>query len=181
MDSRAAAAPESLTTDRLLLVRPRREDAGAIFNRYSSDPNVTRYLGWPRHQSVSDAEAFITFSDEEWTRGGCGPYLISLRANRELLGGTGLHRRDGGNAETGYVLAADSWGRGYATEALRAMILVAEQIGIGRVFATCHVDHRASARVLEKCGFALERLLTDQTFPNLVPANAPALRYSRAV
>jgi RimJ/RimL family protein N-acetyltransferase len=43
------------------------------------------------------------------------------------------------------------------------------------------VDHVASARVLEKCGFALERTLQHQTFPNLTPPVAPALCYARSL
>ena len=49
--------------------------------------------------------------------------------------------------------------RGYATEALAAMVDVARAAGVLRLFALCHADHRASARVLEKCGFALEGTL----------------------
>jgi ribosomal-protein-alanine N-acetyltransferase len=45
-------APEQVETDRLILRRPRRRDADAIFARYANDPEVTRWLGWPRHASV---------------------------------------------------------------------------------------------------------------------------------
>ena len=58
--------------------------------------------------------------------------------------------------------------RGYATEALAAMVDVARAAGVLRLFALCHADHRASARVLEKCGFALEGTLHRYVeFPNL--------------
>jgi RimJ/RimL family protein N-acetyltransferase len=65
---------------------------------------------WPRHESVAQAAAFIEFSDQEWTRSGCGPYLIWSRIDTTLLGGTGLHVHEPGRAETGYVLAKDAWG-----------------------------------------------------------------------
>ena len=71
------------------------------------------------------------------------------------------------------------WGRGYATEALRTMLLVAAQIGIDRIIATCHADHRASARVLEKCGFVIDREVPDQSFPNLPTPTALAYLYVR--
>jgi [ribosomal protein S5]-alanine N-acetyltransferase len=172
-------APVLLESDRLRFTRPRTDDAAPVFERYSSDALVTRYLGWPRHQSIADAEAFIAFSDEEWAQAGYGPYLVRLRVTNELLGGTGLHRRGEREAETGYVFARDAWGRGYATETLQTMLLVATQIGIDRIVATCHVDHRVSARVLEKCGFVIARPVSDQSFPNLPSATALAYQYVR--
>jgi len=172
-------APVLIESDRLRFSRPHIDDATPILERYSSDPLVTRYLGWPRHQSIADAETFIALSDDEWARAGFGPYLVSLRTTNDLIGGTGLHRRDEREAETGYVFARDAWGRGYATEALRTMLLVAAQIGIDRIIATCHADHRASARVLEKCGFVIDREVPDQSFPNLPTPTALAYLYVR--
>ena len=80
--------------------------------------------------------------------------------------------------QTGYVLAKDAWGKGYATEALRAVILIAKPIGIGHLFALCHADHRASAHVLEKCHFTFDRLIPHQTFPNLTPPRGSARHYT---
>ena len=48
---------------------------------------------------------------------------------------------------TGYVLAKDAWGQGYATEALRAMVNVARGIGIVSLSALCHPEHQASVHV----------------------------------
>jgi len=61
-------APVLIESDRLRFSRPHIDDATPILERYSSDPLVTRYLGWPRHQSIADAEAFIALSDEVGTR-----------------------------------------------------------------------------------------------------------------
>ena len=146
-------APTSLETSRLLLRRPRPEDAAVIFQRYASDADVTRFLGWPRHRSIDDTRAFLGFSAAQWERHPAGPYLIWTRDDGQLLGGTGLECVGPSEAVTGYVLAKDAWGKGYATEALNAMIDVAGRIGIARLYAFCHPDHAPSRRVLEKCGF----------------------------
>jgi len=172
------AAPDRVETARLLLVRPQANDANAIFARYSSDLEVTRYLGWPRHESVAETRAFLQLSEAEWTQSGCGPYLIWSRAG-QLLGGTGLSLLNREKAATGYVLAKDAWGLGYATEALSAIVLVAGQICVKHLHAVCHVDHRASAQVLEKCGFKLSHIIQDQSFPNLTPSTSAALYYGR--
>lgn len=161
-------APRRLETDRLILVEPTASDADAVFERYAGDPEVTRYLGWPRHQSVADTRGFLAFSAAEWQRWSAGPYLIRARSDGRLLGGTGLGVERSEEAMTGYVLAKDAWGQGYATEALRAMVEVSRQLDVVRVYALCHPEHHASWHVLEKCGFTRdESWSTPATFPNL--------------
>jgi [ribosomal protein S5]-alanine N-acetyltransferase len=171
------AAPEVVETARLLLRRPQLTDVEQIFARYASDPEVTRYMTFARHQSVADAEMFVDFSDMEWTLQGCGPYLVHSRQSGILLGGTGLSVA-GEHAETGYVFARDAWGFGYATEALTAMVDVARLVGLRRLTAHCHPEHLASRRVLEKGGFTLEHLARDaHVFPNMGPTKQDVLSY----
>jgi ribosomal-protein-alanine N-acetyltransferase len=160
--------PETIETDRLLLRRPKASDAESIFRRYASDREVTRYLSWPTHRSVSDTLAFLSWSDGEWQRWPAGPYLVF--ANKSLTG-----------AVTGYAFAQDAWGEGYATEALEAMVDLAQQTGVQRLEAICHVEHRPSAHVLEKCGFAREEVRREHfAFPNLAPQKkADVFSYSR--
>lgn len=161
---------EQLETERLILRRPVAADADAIFARYAADPEVTKYLAWPRHRSLDDTRGFLMFSDHEWERAAAGPFLILSREDGQLLGGTGLVFETPARASTGYVIARDAWGRGYATEALVAMVGLARQLGVIRLYAVCHATHRASARVLEKGGFTLEGRLSAHTdFPNFVP------------
>ena len=161
-------APVQIETARLTLRQPAIGDALAIFERYASVPDVTRFLGWPRHRTVEDTHAFLQFSAEEWERWPAGPYLILSRADGRLLGGTGLGFQTPQAAVTGYVLAEDAWGRGYATEALAAMIELAGQTGVVRLHAFCHPEHRASRRVLEKNGFVRDDPPTRPVeFPNL--------------
>lgn len=175
------AAPERVETPRLILRKPCAADAEAVFARYSSDPEVTRFVGWPRHESVEDARSFLRFSDSEWERWPAGPYLIESRETGQILGGTGLAFESPELAVTGYVLAKDAWGFGYATEALGAVIDVARHLGVRRLCAFCHPEHLASARVLEKCEFQRERLLEGFTvFPNLSPGQvSDCSRYGR--
>ena len=161
-------APEQIETARLLIHRPTQRDVQAIFDRYASDPEVTRYLAWPRHTSITDTELFLKFSDHEWTRSAVGPYLVRLRADNRLLGSTGLALESSTQASTGYVFAKDAWGKGYASESLHAMIELARANGITRLDALCHTEHQPSARVLEKAGFIREERLCNHTrFPNL--------------
>ena len=163
-------APERIETERLVLQRPRRDDAEAIFARYASDRDALAYVSWPAHATVADTHEFLTYSDVQWAGWGAGPFLILLREGDVLVGSTGLAFDAPERASTGYVIARDAWGRGYATEALGAMVPLAPTLGVRRLYALCHVDHRPSARVLEKGGFTLEGVLPRYCeFPNLEP------------
>src|SRR5215831_14989217 len=150
-------APEHIETTRLVLRKPTAADAEAIYGRYASDTEVTKYLGWPRHRSIEETKAFLAHSEAAWIRWPAGPYLIESRGDRKLLGGSGFTFEAPTVALTGYVLARDAWGRGYATEALAAVVAVAQRLGVQRLYALCHPNHQASIHVLEKCGFAFEQ------------------------
>jgi [ribosomal protein S5]-alanine N-acetyltransferase len=163
---------EAIETERLVLRRPVASDAPAIFSRYASDPDVTRYMSWPTHTSVNDAHTFVRFCDELWRRWPlAGPLLVFARDGVTLLGGAGIVYDSATVAQIGYVLARDVWGRGYATEALVACVEAARNAGVKRLEAGVHVDHQVSCRVLEKGGFTCEGVRPGRPsdFPNLPP------------
>jgi RimJ/RimL family protein N-acetyltransferase len=163
-------APEAIETSRLILRRLHVENVEAVFERFASDPEVTRFVGWPRHRTLADTKTFFTFSEEQWNRWPAGPYLIWSRNDNMLLGSTGLAFETPYRASTGYVLAKDSWGKGYATEALAAMVKLTRSLDVRRLYALCHTEHHASWRVLEKVGFLREGVLRQYLeFPNLLP------------
>jgi len=115
-----------------------------------------------------------------WARWPAGPYLVERRADGVLIGSTGFGFEAPWAAMTGYVLARDAWGFGYATEALAGMVALAPELGVRRLYALCHPSHAASTRVLEKCGFAREGLLRRHSeFPNLQPGPSDVLIYAR--
>jgi RimJ/RimL family protein N-acetyltransferase len=70
-----------------------------------------------------------------------------------LVGSCGLGRRPSGAVEMGYWIARAHWGRGYATEASRALIEIARTLGFDQLEGSHFVDNPASGRVLEKLGF----------------------------
>jgi RimJ/RimL family protein N-acetyltransferase len=181
LSRRPLSAPERLETERLLLRRPVASDALSIFERYASDAEVTRYLSWPRHTALEDTRVFLGFSDTEWRQWGCGPYVAFTRDDGQLIGSTGLAFETPEIASTGYLLARDAWGRGYATEILVAMTALARTLGVVRLYAVCHLENVASQHVLEKCGYSREGILhRHTTFPNIGPHRTDVVCYARA-
>jgi RimJ/RimL family protein N-acetyltransferase len=121
---------------------------------------------------MNDTHQFLQSSRSEWQRWQAGPLLIEDRSSGGLIGSTGLSFETPYRASTGYVLAQDKWGLGYATEAVGAVVQFARQLRVARLYALCHATHGSSRRVLERSSFALEGVLRKYVvFPNLGAAD----------
>jgi [ribosomal protein S5]-alanine N-acetyltransferase len=158
---------EPFESARLMFRRPERTDAQALYDAFCADPEVTRWLSWHTHRNLDDTLEFLDFSAAEWARAPSGPLLIHSRKDGSLLGSTGLAFEEPHRAATGYVLKKSAWGKGYATEALRAMVTLAASLNVVRLYALCHVEHAASKAVLRNGGLNFEGILRAHTvFPN---------------
>jgi len=150
--------PTEIRTARLLLRPIRLTDAADVF-AYASDSEWGRYLPVPQPYQQMDAERFCASSllMDRNERPGWG---VSLDGH--VVGGINLHFfEDYRVAEVGYSIARPLWGRGYTTEAARAVI---EAAFIGhrtlvRVRARADARNRASARVMAKLGMTHEGTL----------------------
>ena len=152
-------APDTIQSERLLLRKPRMEDATSIFEGYAQDPEVTRYLVWKPHKNIQETEQFLLACGQLWRTEKDFAYAITLKENGHLIGMFGLHPMKL-KIEVGYALARLFWGKGYMTEVLRAVIEWAlAQPDIFRVQAICDVENIGSARVMEKAGMTREGLL----------------------
>jgi RimJ/RimL family protein N-acetyltransferase len=150
---------ETIQTGRLILRKPRMDDAPVIFESYAQDPEVTRYLVWKPHKDMQETEQFLSACLQLWQLRKDFAYAIILREIGRLIGMFGLHPMQM-KVEVGYALARPYWGKGYMTEALHAVIDWAfMQSEIYRVQAFCDVENVGSARVMEKAGMTREGLL----------------------
>jgi RimJ/RimL family protein N-acetyltransferase len=138
-----------LETQRLVLRAPQLEDAKAIA-ALANDRRIAENTARISHPyRVSDAESWIVSSAADLEG---ETFLITL-ANGTVIGGCGFDMRDGA-AEIGYWLGARYWGKGYATEAVRALIDHAfTNTDHKALQSSVRVTNPASRRVLEKCGF----------------------------
>ena len=151
--------PTTLETPRLRLRPPTLDDAEAIFQKYAQDTEVTKYLIWQPHKSVDDTKAFMQYCILCWAEKSVFPWIIQRKGDGAIVGMIEL-RIDESKADLGYVIAREYWGKGYASEATKAVVDWAiSQDEIYRVWATCDVENIASARVLEKAGMQREGVL----------------------
>ena len=137
-----------LETKRLSLRAPRLEDAKTVAmlaNDRRIAENVARI---PHPYKMSDAETFIGRVNVT----GEVVFLITLR-DETIVGACGIVLQEQA-AELGYWLGVPYWSKGYATEALHAVIDYAfTDLGHESLQAGARVTNPASRRVLEKCGF----------------------------
>ena len=140
-----------LETERLVLRAPRLEDAKALATLANDRRIAENTLRIPHPYSLADAQAFITHAnagDDE------AVFLIAARSGGAIVGACGLATLDSETPEIGYWLGAAFWGKGYATEAARALIDHAfGDLGLEVLLGGARVNNPASRRVLEKCGF----------------------------
>jgi len=137
-------------TPRLLLRPGWKEDAPALAAAMSDFSIAGKLARVPWPYGVEDAEAFL---GED--HGPLPHFLIFARTKGapRLVGGVGLSQCATG-VELGYWIRRPYWGLGFATEAGRAVVALADDgLRLPRLAASHFVDNPASARVLRKLGF----------------------------
>jgi [ribosomal protein S5]-alanine N-acetyltransferase len=148
-----------IDTERLVMREFRASDESDI-HAYASDPEVVRLMIWGPN-TPEQTRAFLQTvlkAQEQWPRASVS-LAMELRSERRMIGAIELRTRDDANrtADIGYGLTRSYWGRGYMTEAVRAILDAAfRQLGFHRVWATCDPRNHASYRVMEKVGMRRE-------------------------
>ncbi|MGI9490888.1 MAG: GNAT family N-acetyltransferase [Geminicoccaceae bacterium] len=137
-------------TERLWL-RPLEEaDAAHFENLFKDDWDAVKQTGRMPYP-------ITTAAMRDWIRRHTSPgghvFFLRRKSDHDPIGAIGFGGR-GPIAELGYALGRSYWGRGYATEAVMAMIEVARGFSLGGLQAYSFVENPASARVLEKAGFS---------------------------
>lgn len=139
-------------TERLLLRPGFPEDAPALAAAIGDERIVRNLATVPWPYRASDAEAFLAQPRDPILPS----FLITERtgAAPRIVGGSRLCRRASGAVELGFWVASEHWSRGIATEAASAVIDIARTLRLPVLEAAHFLDNPASARVLEKLGFA---------------------------
>ena len=162
-----------LHTQRLLLRNFNASDLEA-FLAYRNDPAVARYQSWDVPYPREKAEEFIAeMSDIQAPKQGHWFQLaLELKETGALIGDAAfcIKDDDARQAVIGFSIASAYWRKGFATEALTALLdYLFEDIDLHRVTADCDVENVGSWKTLEKLGFRreahfVESLLVDSKY-----------------
>ena len=158
----------TLQTGRLLL-RPFAESDLESIYALQSNARVLRYWDSPPWSDRARARAFLDACLKMEQDGTGCRFAIEIETTRTFIGWCSMFRwnPDFRSLGIGYCLDEPAWGKGYATEAVGAMLhWLYDTLDLNRVEAELDTRNSASARVLEKLGFAREGLRREDCVVN---------------
>jgi len=161
-----------LTTERLILRPVTADDHAALLVHWAA-PDVRRFLFDGASLAPAEITEAIAGSARDFAAAGYGLWLIQEKDRADLVGTTGLRPLEDLGLEIFYSLAPGSWGKGYATEAARAVVEHAlGPLGLPEVLAEVDEGNSASIAVIERLG-----MTPFEVVPGLL---GPMIRYRRA-
>lgn len=172
----STAAP-LLTTARLHLRAPRMNDIEAIAGLANNLKIAEQTRRMPYPYTRADAEHWIgsVSGSPDMT------FLVNCAQTGSVIGAAGCGIMEDNDLEVGYWIGEPHWGKGYATEAVQAVIDHIFDLGrVDRLYGRCRVVNMASRRVLMKCGFQFvgSGMCDSRTLRGLVPVEEFALERS---
>lgn len=142
-----------IRTERLLLRKYRISDGEILYRNIGSDDELSKYTQWNPYRtyemSRETVERFIKQYEDQHFYG----WLIEADGRMAGIIGAYDYEPSDNSIEVGFTIERGSWGKGYASEALKAVIrYLKEQEKIWRIHAWCASENMASARVMQKAG-----------------------------
>ncbi len=156
-------APYLFETDRLL-VRHFRPDDLDVFAALCADPRVVEYMGDGHTLPRSKVARWIEVCQDKYAARGYGTSAVFERERGQFVGLCGVIRAPENDFdEIIYAYHVETWGKGYATEAGRAMLAYVFGISqLDRIWATIDARNTASIKVVQKLGMHLDREEEDE-------------------
>lgn len=151
-----------LFTKRCLLRRFERSDVFNVFNAYTSDENIFKYLNENVHKNIYETEFMINEFINNYNNLNYYNWLITDRNNYNVIGSVSLHSLDIYNehAEIGIVISKNYQNLGYAKEVINEILNFAFlKIGLKRVSAKIMIENDASNNLFKSLDFIFEGIL----------------------
>jgi RimJ/RimL family protein N-acetyltransferase len=148
-------------TERLVIRWLTTDDAPFILELVN-DPDWLKYIGDKGVRTLDDARNYLVNGPIDMVRRlGFGSFLVEMKETGESMGTCGLIKRDGlADVDIGFAFLPAYRTKGYAFEAASAVLSYGrDAFGMKRVVAIATPDNASSARLLEKLGFRLERMV----------------------
>lgn len=153
---------ERIETKRLILRPFMLEDAHALFANWGSDPEVTKFVSWPRYTEEKMAEGRMHYMQDCYAKGEITDWAIELKELGQAIGSIGVVGTNERvrSVEVGYCIGSSWWNQGITTEAFGAVIrYFFDETEVCRVEARHDTRNPASGAVMKKCGMLYEGTL----------------------
>jgi ribosomal-protein-alanine N-acetyltransferase len=160
---------KTIETERLILRKFTKDDIGPVYNNWTSDEAVTKYLRWPTHKDMSVTEKVIN----EWIAAYENPsyyqWAIELKSIGKPIGSISVvdmnEKLD--IVHIGYCIGSKWWHKGITSEAFSAIIpFLFEEVGVNRIETQHDPNNPHSGNVMKKCGLKYEGTLRQADFNN---------------
>ncbi len=159
---------KTITTDRLLLRLFNESDANEVrrlcnnFNLHKSTLNL------PYPYSLECALSWIEEHEQNFDLDRMYEFAITDKHSGQLFGAIGISSKEiDRNGEIAYWVGEEYWGKGYGTEAAKAVIeFVFKEKNYHRVYARHFKSNPASGEIMKKCGMVYEGTLKDHIYKN---------------
>lgn len=142
-----------METERLILRKLTMNDAEAMFENWTNDDEVCRYLTWWPHRSIEVTREIL----EDWVDDYSDPktvrFGIEIKENGDLFGEIDIVKWIDGVPVLGFASSRKYWGRGYMTEAAKAMIQHVFSLGYDKLLLELDERNVGSIHLAEKLGF----------------------------
>ena len=171
---RSAVQVPVVETERLKLRAHRLDDFAACAAMWA-DPMVVRYIGGHPLTEEESWSRLLRYVGH-WALLGFGFWVVEEKATGNFIGEVGFadHKRNmdpplNDTAEIGWAFTSESHGKGYATEAVRAVSAWGDRnFGSSRTACIIHPENLASIRVAEKCGYRTSQIATYRGQPAMM-------------
>ena len=162
-----ACGTQPVETERLLLRPFSYEDALSAMKNWAGDEEVQSMYGEPAYKTPEEMKKLLDEYITRYVSGYTYRWAVIEKESGECIGQVAYFLVDEHNSwgEIEYAIGAAYQGKGYATEAAKAVIDYGfKKIGFNKVQICVRPSNLKSKRVIEKCGFEYEGMLRDYFF-----------------
>lgn len=148
-----------IETSRLILRRFTLKDAQPMFDNWASDPEVTKYLTWPAHDSIEISGMVLRDWIASYEKEDYYQWAIVLKELGQPIGSIAVVSGDDQLqlAHVGYCIGRRWWRQGITSEALQAIMdYLFDEVGMNRVESRHDPRNPNSGKVMLKCGMKFE-------------------------
>lgn len=145
---------QELETERLYLKNWQTSFAKDMYNNWATDKEVVKFLSWEPHKNIEETMQIISM----WIAEANYNWCIVEKSTNQAIGSINVVRKSDRDfwCEVGYCSSKKVWGRGYMTEALKAVINFLFSEGYYKVQLLHAKENIASGRVMQKAGMTFQ-------------------------
>lgn len=147
---------QNINTNRLKLRKFNENDAEDIFKTWINDPEVAKFMVWNPQKNIDETKTWLDKCISKYDKKDIYNWGIELKDEHKLIGSISANKSENDKEcyEIGYAIGRQYWRKGYATEALSAVVeFLIKEVGIKKFLCRYAKENKVSGSVIRKVGF----------------------------